>query len=339
MSPPWTRGSKTAQELEDKIVQTWRAYGARWVEGHGILANLSNAVYKTVPKGRVLIFLAEPGKCMYITAGRRIAAHYFGSNKSLENFFRGEAGKAGVHHGDILARTYFEGDRYPNMSVVFENKSLPSFGYVRRLPLRRAIVENEPNLRWEGLPELGEIYTTIRKGERRTMENIMETLGRGVYIVSSCLPPPDYVKNRTPVNSPGGGVTGPVTTGLRRLRSAFPTARASARHPRPGTIKKTFLPEARRFRFKVPRPRVTVPRVLRAIAENPKTSKWNLINKLPANANVRRITETQRIYSRKRETAKFIAGLRPVSRAAWAVTPATLRPRFIHKRLKNSGTL
>jgi hypothetical protein len=326
---------KTAQELEDKIIRTWRAHGARWVEGHGILANLSNSVYKTVPRGCVVIFLAEPGKCMYITAGRKIASHYFGTDQKLENFFRGRAGQAGVHHGNVLARTYFEGDRYPNMSVVFENKSFPGFGYVRRLPLRRPVVENERNLKWEGLPELGEIYNVIKKGEWRTLENIMETLGKGVYIVSSCLPPPDYVATRTPVNSPGGGVTGPTTRGLRRLRSAFPTARASARPPKPGTLKKTFLPVARTFRFKTPRPRVTVPQVLRAIAENPRSSKWALMNMLPANTNVKRITETQRIYSRKRETEKFIAGLRRVSRIAWASTPRTLRPRFIHGRLKS----
>jgi hypothetical protein len=339
MSPPWTRGTKTAGELEDKIVRTWRAHGAKWVEGHGILANFTNTVYKIVPRGRVVIFLAEPGKCMYISAGRKIAARYFGNNQKLENFFRGKAGQAGIHHGNVLARTYFEGDRYPNMSVAFSDERFPSFGYVRRLPLRRPVVEDEWNLKHEGLPELGEVYTAIRKGNRLSLEDIMETLGRGVYIVSSCLPPSDYVKNRTPVNSPGGGKVGPVTTGLRRLRHAFPSVRAGGRHPRPGTLKKTHLPTARTFRFRTPKPRVTVPQVLRAIAENPTTSKWSMMNKLPANVNVRRLAETQRIYARKRETEKFISKLPRVSRVAWAATPRSLKPRFIHRRLKNLDAL
>ena len=333
MSAPWTRGLKTSQELETKIIRTWKKYGARWVEGHGVLAGFTNTVTKLVPPKTVIIFLAEPGKCMYISAGRKMAALYFQSDQTLENFFKGEAGRAGIHHGNILSRTFFEGQPYPNMSVLFRNKNFPGFGYVRKLPLRRDIAENNLNLRFEKPPERGDIYNAIKKGNNLTLESIMNILGPGVYIVSACLPPPDYKANRLPMNSPKGR-TGPSTVGLRRLRHVFSAPRASVRAPKPGTLKKTHTPKSRFFWLRPPGPRVTVSQVLRSIAKNPRTSKYNLINKLPANTNIERIAQAKRIFLRKRETAKFVEGLSTRSRILWAATPVTMRPLFIHGHLK-----
>ena len=334
-----TRGEKTSQNLENELVRLYTRYGGKHVEGHGILVNLETPVSAKIPKNTAVVFLAEPGKCMWVHAGRSLAHGYFRNENSLIRFFKGEAGRAGIKHGEILSRTFFEGSMYPNMRVTFYDKNFPGFGFVRRLPLRRNLPQNANNMNKEHLPERGEIFNRVRHGPNSTyyLSQILTLLGPGVYIINACMPPPDWREHAMPINAANVNTynqtrprTGPVTKGLKRLRSTFPRG---ARSARPGTLRKTHVPSISRVRS--PQPRETVQSVLRSIAKNPRSPKTEQFNKLPINANIEKLKRVKHLMSHPRLLNTFISGLPRVSQMRWYVTPRSMRPAFIHKRLKN----
>ena len=185
-----TRGTRVAADLEEKIVLTHRRFGSKLVEAHGRFAvENENAISWKVPKNTVIILLAKPGRCMFIGAGRILAEKYFRSNNKIVNFFRGEAGKTGLHHGEILSRTFFEGEMCPSVLLDFDDEKYPSFGYVWKLPLMRARTVSGTNLTREPAPLKSEIYNQINHKSSLLLKSVVSRLGKGVYIVNACLPP------------------------------------------------------------------------------------------------------------------------------------------------------
>jgi hypothetical protein len=340
-----TRGLVASQIIEQQILNAHQQYGTKLVEGHGVLVPLNQPVTKPVPKDTIIIFLSEPGKCMWIHAGRVLARRYFMSNNSLRNFFMGGGGAQGVHHGEILSRTFVPGQEYPNMIVEFHDNEFPGFGWVRKLPLTRNLAENANNMRKEGPPERGEIYNRINHGPHASyyLSQILTYLGPGVYIINACMPAPNFRRNRLPVTSATWNLyagnkltrTGPVTKGLRRLRKVFPRTATPARTPKPGTPRRTWTPEVRRMR--PPRTRETVHSVLRAIGRDPLSPKNEQYNRLPANTNLVRIKHVKFLMSHRRVLENYISGLSWRAQMKWAITPRTMRPAFLHRHLKNNN--
>jgi hypothetical protein len=334
-----TRGIKRSENLEDEIVEIYTRFGARLVEAHGSLAtaNENKNISWTVPKDTVVIFLAKPGRCMFIGAGRILAEKYFKSHANLLRFFVGSAGREGIHHGEILSRTFFEGDKCPSVSLVFKHSTFPSFGYVWKLPLSRTRTVTEENLELEPPPLRSEVYTQVKHGSSLLLKTVIQRLGKGVYIVNACLPPGNFKTNE------GGGTNAP-----NKPTNNWPSARQSSRTrehvrythfikksirpPKAGTPRKTHLPYNQNYKVRHPkllaRPVLTVRELLSKLSKNPNMNLTNSFKKLRANVNTNKISTVQNIL---KNSKNYVSKLGRLNRMRWKFT--TNKAHFIYSTL------
>jgi hypothetical protein len=333
-----TRGAKRSENLEDKIVTTYKQFGAKLIEAHGRLAtvNEANNISWVVPKNTVVIFLAKPGRCMFIGAGRILAQQYFRNNSDIVNFFKGKAARAGLHHGEILSRTFFENEMCPNVSLEFKNNSFPSFGYVWKLPLMRSRTVTANNLALEPAPLRTEIYNKINHGTTLQIKSVIDKLGPGVYIVNACLPPGNF---RTNV---GAGINAPKKeSNWNKGRESARTRehiryesyiKKSIRPPRPGSRTHTHLPPNYGYKIRQPkllaRPSLTIQQILYRLSRNPNMNLNQNFKKLRANVNTSRLIRVQNIL---KEPTSFVKSLSGPARLQWRLSRN--RARFIHNRL------
>jgi len=201
MRSPKTRTAKESLEgfkMRAKyLVDTFKTYGAYLIEGHG-----KYPLYKRsdthkgyilrrpdkvpVQWGKAVVYLAEPGKCMWITTGRQLGAKYFGSEKGIIDFLSGKAELEGVHHADISRKSFVPGDGYLDSTVSLRpSKAQPSFGFVWNLPIKFDRVESNKYLRRNIQPRREDVMPLPRK--TTWVSDIVRDGPAGVYIVSSCL--------------------------------------------------------------------------------------------------------------------------------------------------------
>lgn len=179
------------------LVDTFNMYGAHLIEGHG-----SYPLYKKsdthkeyvlrrpdpvpVPWGKAVVYLAEPGKCMWISTGRQLGARYFGSEKGIIDFLSGKAEIEGVHHADVSRKSFIPGDGYLDSTVSLRpSKKQPSFGFVWKLPIDFERVESNKYLPRNITPRRQDVLSLPRK--TTWVSDIVRDGPPGVYIVSSCL--------------------------------------------------------------------------------------------------------------------------------------------------------
>lgn len=198
----------------DKLLDIWRKHGAFLVEGHGHYPiyrekATEKSVYVlkkpdpiTVPQDRAIIYLAEPGKCMWITTGRQLTARLFHSKEGLEEFLSGAAERKGVHHADISRKAFVFPDAFIDSKVNLEPKpKQPAFGYVWKLPLMNPrISQNKWNK--DRVPFANEVLNFKQKDT--WVSEIVFNGPPGVYIVSSCLDVPHLPTNYNWPGSPKG---------------------------------------------------------------------------------------------------------------------------------------
>ena len=186
-----TRLEKKAQTKEGEIIRIYEGAknsngrgGAKLIEAHGMLP--AGGVYKDVPEETVIIFLSQFGQCMSLMGQRRLANEYFRSDAGLRRFFKGEAGMAGVRHGEILSRTRFPGQKYPDVSLAFKNNNNPGFGWVWSLPIPHKRPDNFGHMPI-GNQVINKTINGNIHGKEMYLSDLIERLGEGVYIVGSCL--------------------------------------------------------------------------------------------------------------------------------------------------------
>ena len=189
-----------AGERTDKLLDIWRKHGAFLIEGHGHYPiyrakNTEKSVYVlkrpnpiTVPQDRAVIYLSEPGKCMWITTGRQLTARLFHTKEGLEEFLSGAAERKGVHHADVSRKAFVFPDSFIDSKVNLEpGAKQPSFGYVWKLPLMNPrISQNMWNK--DRVPLANEVLNFKQKDT--WVSEIVFGGPPGVYIVSSCLDVP-----------------------------------------------------------------------------------------------------------------------------------------------------
>lgn len=342
MSHRVTRGQTTSQNLEARIISTYRSYGAKLVEAHGALAtkNETANISHEVPPNTIVMLMATPGRCMYISAGRLVASEFFTTNNGLTRFFKSGEGTEWHHVSDILSRTFFPGEQMPNISLTFFDKHYPSFGYVWKLPIQRrdrsALAEN---LAREPPPARSEIYTNINHGNSSTLllSTVLSRLGPGVYIINACLPPGNYKHiNFTGSNVPAGGWSGISRTMSTRTREHMrysPYIRGKVRPPRPGSAYKTVLPnnaELRWYRVRAPHTLggKTVDDFLNALKRNKNLNFNNWVGQLRPNVNTNRLKQVQNIL---RNPNNFYNSLSTRNKLTYM--GSFHKPRFIHTKL------
>lgn len=342
MSHRVTRGQTTSQNLEARIISTYRSYGAKLVEAHGALAtkNETANISHEVPPNTIVMLMATPGRCMYISAGRLVASEFFTTNNGLTRFFKSGEGTEWHHVSDILSRTFFPGEQMPNISLTFFDKHYPSFGYVWKLPIQRrdrsALAEN---LAREPPPARSEIYTNINHGNSSTLllSTVLSRLGPGVYIINACLPPGNYKHiNFTGSNVPAGGWSGISRTMSTRTREHMrysPYIRRQVRPPRPGSAYKTVLPnnaELRWYRVRAPHTLggKTVDDFLNALKRNKNLNFNNWVGQLRPNVNTNRLKQVQNIL---RNPNNFYNSLSTRNKLTYM--GSFHKPRFIHTKL------
>jgi hypothetical protein len=332
-----TRGAKKSENLENKLVTTYRRFGAKLIEAHGRFAteNENNISWK-VPKNTVIILLAKPGRCMFIGAGRILAEQYFRSNNKIVNFFRGEAGKTGLHHGEILSRTFFEDEMCPSVLLDFNDQKYPSFGYVWKLPLTRTRTVTGTNLTQEPPPLRSEIYNKINHGSSLLLKSVVSRLGKGVYIVNACLPPGNF-RNLTGSNAPKAGWEGEMPRGPAGTRERFryaPYINRQHRPPKPGTRAKTHIPAENNYKVRRPkllsRPLLRVENLLYKLSRNPNMNMTQNFGNLHTNVNTSRLLNVQRIL---KNSNNFVSKLGIAGQLRWRLTRN--KAKFIFNRLKN----
>jgi hypothetical protein len=301
-----TRGLTQAVRRERFVEYIFRKYtkGAKLIECHGGLSRQVSPRYAQVPEDTVIIFLSNFGQCMSIEHGRHLSNEYFTSRKRLLRFFRGEAGYARVHHGEIASRTFLPNEEYPNAWLQFYDATIPDFGHVWKLPLRYKRAEESNELRTRTRTVTGEnVYTNIPRAQNSnmTLQDVINKLGPGVYIVNACLVPVNQGRlpvGRLPFNLPLGDPNRRV--GIARTRNARAYAKTiygpSPRPPRPRTPARTLsvLKSLSARRAKVPH--VSVAEMLTRLGRS--GANINLNNWFPrmrANVNRDRLRAVQRI--------------------------------------------
>ena len=201
MRSPKTRTAKESLEgfkMRSKyLVDTFKMYGAHLIEGHGKYPLYKRSDYHKgyvlkrpdkvpVQWGKAVVYLAEPGKCMWITTGRQLGARYFGSEKGIIDFLSGKAELEGVHHADISRKSFVPGDGYLDSTVSLRPlKTQPSFGFVWKLPIKFDRVESNKYLPRNIRPRQEDVLSLPRK--TTWVSDIVRDGPPGVYIVSSCL--------------------------------------------------------------------------------------------------------------------------------------------------------
>jgi hypothetical protein len=341
MSNRVTRGQTTSKNLEQRIIDTYNRYGAKLVEAHGALATeyeTVNISYE-VPENTVVMLMATPGRCMYISAGRMIASEFFTNNNGLMRFFKSGEGTGWHHTADILSRTFFPGEKMPNISLSFFDKRFPSFGYVWKLPIQRRNRSTlETNLSREPPPARSEIYTNINhaSNSRLLLSTVLSRLGPGVYIINACLPPGNYKNMRyTGSNVPKAGWNGIRRTMSTRTREHIrysPYIRGQVRPPRPGSSSKTFLLSATSNWYKVRAPHTlggkTVHDFLNALKRNKNLNFNSWVGQLRPNVNTNRLRRVQNILRNPNNFYKNLS-----ARNKFLYNMSLHKPRFIHTKL------
>jgi hypothetical protein len=335
-----TRGAKKSENLENKLVTTYRRFGAKLIEAHGRFAteNENNISWK-VPKNTVIILLAKPGRCMFIGAGRILAEQYFRSNNKIVNFFRGEAAKTGLHHGEILSRTFFEDEMCPSVSLDFKDEKHPSFGYAWKLPLTRTRTVSGTNLTREPPPLRSEIYNQINHGSSLLLKTVVDRLGKGVYIVNACLPPANFKSSNTlGTNAPKAGWEGEMPRGPTGTRERFryaPYINRQHRPPRPGTRRKTHIPPVNNYKIRQPkllaRPLMRLEELLYKLSRNPNINLGKHFGNLRANVNTNRLLNVQRVL---KNSNNFVSKLGVGGQIRWRL--ARNKAKFIYNRLREN---
>jgi hypothetical protein len=167
---------------------------ATLINGHGELYNSSG--HKTVPEGKAIVFLAEPGTCMNIPVSLGIQNRYFTSARNFKTFLTGNRrGPNQYHHvSDILSRTSLAGNKYINMSINLRpDKKYKTMGFIKKIPTRPTAQNlTLANLRYPNL-----------KPASRKLSQIVDQGESGIYVVSACRMNPN--NSRQIMNLPKGG--------------------------------------------------------------------------------------------------------------------------------------
>ena len=301
-----TRGLTEAIRRERFVEYIFRKYpkGSKLIECHGGLSRQVSPKYAQVPEDTVIIFLSSFGQCMAIERGRHLANEYFTSRKGLLRFFRGEAGFARVHHGEIASRTFLPNEEYPNAWLSFYDAALPDYGHVWKLPLKYKRAETTNELKLPRRVVTGnDVYTNIPRSQNSnmTLQDVINKLGPGVYIVNACLVPVNQGNlphGRLPFNLPMGDPNRRVS--VARTRNARAYAKTiygpSPRPPRPGTPVRTWSTLRKRSLRRPKVAHVTVHEMLTRLGRS--GANINLNNWFPrmrANVNREKLRTIQRI--------------------------------------------
>jgi hypothetical protein len=241
---------------------------------------------------------------MSIERGRHLSNEYFTSRKGLLRFFRGEAGFARVHHGEIASRTFLPNEEYPNAWLSFYDAALPDYGHVWKLPLKYKRAETTNELKLPRRVVTGnDVYTNIprSKNSNMTLQDVINKLGPGVYIVNACLVPVNQGNlplGRLPFNLPVGQPERRM--GVARTRNARAYAKTiygpSPRPPRPGTPVRTWSTLRKRSLRRPKVTHVTAHEMLTRLGRS--SANINLNNWFPlmrANVNREKLRTVQRI--------------------------------------------
>ena len=340
-----TRGETNAQRKEREIIRIYEGAknnqgkgGAKLIEAHGALRTTNNNNnYKDVPEDTVIIFLSQFGQCMALMGQRRLANEYFRSDAGLRRFFRGEAGMAGLHHGEILSRTKFHGQKYPDVYLEFKDKNNPGFGWVWSLPIPHMRPDN-----FGHVPIGNQVIKGNIHGESMYLSELIERLGKGVYIVSSCLVAQNQVisnYSKIPYNLPPQYRARPAKRGTRNA-AAFAENIFKKQPLRPGSF-------ARRTRFapmtgrvsKGP-PKIRVAEVLARLSRGP--NRVNLDKIFPfMSANFSRPGQNQlkEIQKILKAPANFVSKLSQANRNRWKGLSTVNKGAFIRRILNRPAAM
>ena len=331
-----TRLEKKAQTKEGEIIRIYEGAknsngrgGAKLIEAHGMLP--AGGVYKDVPEDTVIIFLSQFGQCMSLMGQRRLANEYFRSDAGLRRFFKGEAGMAGVHHGEILSRTRFPGQKYPDVSLAFKNNNNPGFGWVWSLPIPHKRPDNFGHMPI-GNQVINKTINGNIHGKEMYLSDLIERLGEGVYIVGSCLVAQNQVISnfsKIPYNLPKPYRARPA----KRSRTALAYAgNIFKKAPlRPGSFaRRTAFPPATGRVHKGP-PKVRVAEVLARLGRGPHRVKlWQEFPRMRANVNRMRLSRIQRILE---NPTNFVSKLSPANRNTWNKLSNINKGSFVNRLL------
>ena len=327
-----TRLETAAQNKESKIIRIYEGAknsngrgGAKLIEAHGVLP--AGGIYKDVPEDTVIIFLSQFGQCMSLMGQRRLANEYFRSDAGLRRFFKGEAGMAGLHHGEILSRTRFPGQKYPDVSLEFKDKNNPGFGWVWSLPIPHKRPDN-----FGHVPIGNQVINGNIHGGTMYLSELIERLGEGVYIVSSCLVAQNQVISnfsKIPYNLPKPYRARPA----KRSRTAMAYAgNIFKKAPlRPGSFaRRTAFPPKTGRVHKGP-PKVRVAEVLARLGRGPHRVKlWEEFPRMRANVNRMRLSRVQRILQ---NPTNFVSKLSPANRNTWNKLSNINKGAFVNRLL------
>ena len=342
-----TRGEINALRKENEIIRIYAggidangvehpAYGAKLVEAHGALrrTNNNNSNYKTVPKDTVIIFLSQFGQCMALTGARTLANEYFRSDAGMMRFFRGKAGMAGRHHGEILSRTKFYGQKYPDVYLEFydEEPTRKGFGWVWSLPTTYKLPENfSPHV-----PRGNQVINQSIHGEAMRLSEVIARLGKGVYIVSSCLVAQNQVISnytKIPYNLPPQYRAQPAK---RRTRNAAAFAESIFKKQplRPGSFARrtAYAPKTGKI-YKGP-PKIRVAEVLAQLGR--RNGELNLNSIFPlmrANVNENTRTRLKSVQTILKNSTNFVSKLSQANKNAWPKLRGINKGAFVYRIL------
>ena len=334
-----TRGETNAQRKEREIIRIYTGAknsqgkgGAKLIEAHGALrATAANNSYKVVPEDTVIIFLSQFGQCMSLMGQRTLSNEYFTSEAGLMRFFRGEAGMAGIHHGEILSRTKFTGQKYPDVYLEFKDAKYAAFGWVWSLPTKY----KRPEGFSENWPIANQIINSNIHGKSMRLSEVIDRLGKGVYIVASCLVAQNQVEqiSKIPYNLPLPWKARPARRS--RTAAAFAENIFKKQPLRPGSfVRRTrYAPVTGRV-HKGP-PRIKVAEVLAQLGRRP--NRVNLRSKLPsmrANVNQGRLMRIQKILQ---DPTNFVAKLSQENRNAWNRLGAVNKGEFVNRHMNKTA--
>jgi hypothetical protein len=203
-----------AEARTAKLLDIWSKHGAFLIEGHGHYPiykakATEKSVYVlqrpnpiTVPHDRAVIYLSEPGKCMWITTGRQLTARLFHSKEGLKEFLSGAAERKGVHHADVSRKAFVFPDTFIDSKVNLEPQAnQSSFGYVWKLPLQHPRL-TQGMWNKDRVPFANEVLNFKQKDT--WVSDIIFGGPPGIYIVSSCLDVPHLPTNYNFPGAPKG---------------------------------------------------------------------------------------------------------------------------------------
>ena len=277
---------------------------------------------------------------MAIQRGRHLANEYFTSRAKLIRFFRGEAGFARIHHGEIASRTFLPGEEYPNATLLFYDTTYPDYGHVWKLPCPTRAEKNIEMKATRRVVTGANVYTTIPRAPNSgmTLQQVVHKLGPGVYIINACLVARNQGNlpvGKIPFNLP---VSNMDRRAPRRSRDSLAYAKSIYGRKtlrRPGTPFYTHgtLRSRRAARAKVPH--VTVREILMRLGRpgaNINLNNW--FPRMSANVNRPRLQAVQNIIKDPKIMTNKL-GQTAVSK--WNSLPWNQRGPFVANWLNKSG--